>query len=244
MNSPSLSADALRCYSQSFTPAARKALALLLQAHETAANFEQNKWDFALEIDALKQAGINHTELRTLIFLGLVEHCLECTRPGAKNRAFRPPQGLRLGSGSCFALASRSLALAQSIRAQTNRDLNQDNHSHGGGQPISVPNWDGMRRELRFGELLVKRFRQPAKNQETILAAFQEEGWPPRIDNPLSDRGNTFAIDRLHDALRRLNQRCGRILLLRRDGNGEGIVWEPASSCAPTAPPHRPRCDP
>jgi hypothetical protein len=32
---------------------------------------------------------------------------------------------------------------------------------------------------------VVKEFKLPAPNQETILTAFQEEGWPPRIDDPL-----------------------------------------------------------
>ena len=44
---------------------------------------------------ALKEAGLNHNELRSLICQGLAEHLLEHTRHGARRRCFRPPQGLR-----------------------------------------------------------------------------------------------------------------------------------------------------
>ena len=40
------------------------------------------------------------------------------------------------------------------------------------------PVWENRKRELWVGKLLIKRFRVPADNQEAILAAFQEEGWP------------------------------------------------------------------
>ena len=45
--------------------------------------------------------------------------------------------------------------------------------------------WDPERRELHVAGLIVKRFKWPAVNQEAILTAFAEEGWPPRIDDPL-----------------------------------------------------------
>ena len=69
-----------------------------------------------------------------------------------------------------------------------------------------------------------KRYRQPAHNQETILAAFEEDGWPPRIDNPLSGPPDD-AIDRLHNAVKKLN-RHSRPLRFRSDGNGLGVQWE------------------
>jgi hypothetical protein len=38
-----------------------------------------------------------------------------------------------------------------------------------------VPNWDGRERVLRLGDWVVKKFQVPARNQELVLAAFQEE---------------------------------------------------------------------
>src|SRR5262245_57533324 len=88
------------------------------------------------------------------------------------------------------------------------------------------PFWDAIRRELRLGKRVVKRFRQPARNQETILAAFQEDGWPPRIDNPLPRKGDTQAVDRLHEAVKKLNRAPRRLIRFLSDGNGLGILWE------------------
>jgi hypothetical protein len=95
--------------------------------------------------------------------------------------------------------------------------------SRGGNH--AIPFWDSERRELRVGDIVAKRFRQPARNQEIVLAAFQEEGWPPRIDNPLPGNGDTSEQDRLHDAVRRLNQQANRMIRFECDGRSEGIVW-------------------
>jgi hypothetical protein len=96
-----------------------------------------------------------------------------------------------------------------------------------------MPDWDAVRRELWLGDVLVKRFRQPARNQEAILAAFQEEGWPARIDDPLSGGDNVDSHDRLHDAVRRLNQQKVRLIEFRSDGLGKGILWDLRKKPAP-----------
>src|SRR6516225_1063079 len=70
------------------TPSMRIALGLLLQAHESAARLHRDPWDFALEIHALKEAGVNHNDLRSLVCQGLTEHRLERTRRGSRRRSF------------------------------------------------------------------------------------------------------------------------------------------------------------
>jgi hypothetical protein len=73
----------------------------------------------------------------------------------------------------------------------------------------------------------VKRFRLPARNQELVLAAFEEEGWPPHIDDPLPSRLDHDAKQRLHDTIRRLNQhQINRLIHFRGDGRGCGVLWE------------------
>jgi hypothetical protein len=114
------------------------------------------------------------------------------------------------------------------------------------------PVWNQGRRELRIGGALVKRFRQPAKNQLSILESFQELGWPAHIDNPLTGGGDVDACDRLHDTIRRLNNQVGRVILFLSDGLGEGITWELRNPkapkkrlrSAPPAPQKRPRSAP
>ncbi len=83
------------------------------------------------------------------------------------------------------------------------------------------PVWDADRRELRYNGQLCKRYRQPAPNQEAILATFQDDGWPPRIDNPIGTDPQQLA-----DAVRGLNGRPHGIVF-ERDGTGEGVRWKP-----------------
>src|SRR5689334_21261561 len=89
-----------------------------------------------------------------------------------------------------------------------------------------TPFWDHSRRELRLGDAVVKRFRQPAKNQIAILAAFQEDGWPARVDSPLSGSTEVQAKDRLHEAVKKLNRQTNVLIRFLSDGIGEGVIWE------------------
>ena len=205
------------------TPTMRIALRLLLQAHEIASRLHRDPWDFALEIQALKEAGVNHNDLRSLVCQGLSQHRLERTRRGARRRSFGPPRSLRFHADSCFALSRKGLLVAYSVDGSP-LSSRVGNGSHAAA--MCIPSWDDARRELRLGSIVVKRFRQPAPNQATILAAFEEDGWPPRIDNPLSDHGDTGAVDRLHAAVKKLNRCTRRLLRFLSDGAGLGILWE------------------
>jgi hypothetical protein len=90
-----------------------------------------------------------------------------------------------------------------------------------------VPQWDAMRRELIVGGQVVKRFRVPARNQEAVLVAFEEEGWPHRVYDPLSPDGDTDTKQRLRETIKALNgHRLARIIRFRGDGTGEGVCWE------------------
>jgi hypothetical protein len=217
------------------TSKARVALHLLLEAHETAELLNQDNLAFALEIQALKEAGLNHNDLRSLVCQGLAIHLLERTNPGAARRIFRQPCGLRLQAKSCFLLSEAGLLRARelcALRAHPQPNgWHLDEHAADG----LVPLWDSDRRELRLGELLIKSFRQPAPNQEIILSAFQEEGWPPRIDNPLPGNCSIDAVDRLHDAVKKLNRQANCLVRFRSDGNGLGVQWFLAIATAPSA---------
>jgi hypothetical protein len=87
--------------------------------------------------------------------------------------------------------------------------------------------WNDSRRELCVGEAIVKRYREPAPNQEAILRAFEEEGWPPRIDDPLPPVNGIDPKRRLKATIHDLN-RNQRIPLVHfhGDGTGTGILWD------------------
>ena len=92
---------------------------------------------------------------------------------------------------------------------------------------MNRPIWDAERRELRVDGALVKRFRQPAPNQETILSVFEELGWPARIDDPLPPKPEIDAKTRLLTTLKSLNRHQHRPLIrFRGDGTGTGVLWQ------------------
>ena len=90
-----------------------------------------------------------------------------------------------------------------------------------------TPHWDAEARELRIGGRLVKRFKWKAANQETLLAAFEEEGWRRRIDDPLPPVPGLLSTTRLSDAIKRLNgHQKNALIRFCGDGTGEGVTWE------------------
>ena len=96
--------------------------------------------------------------------------------------------------------------------------------------PDDKPSWNAETGVLTFRGLIVKQFTQEARLQRLILASFEELGWPARIDDPLP--GNPARQqERLHNAIKRLNLcQVHHLIHFRRDGTGEGIIWEPAGT--------------
>jgi hypothetical protein len=68
----------------------------------------------------LKEAGLNHNDLRSLIRQGLVAHAMEKGRIGAKARSFRQTSGLRLHLESCFVLSGWGLIVTHDLSPTEN----------------------------------------------------------------------------------------------------------------------------
>ncbi|HEX5444104.1 MAG TPA: hypothetical protein VFW87_09765 [Pirellulales bacterium] len=91
-----------------------------------------------------------------------------------------------------------------------------------------VPYYDARRRQLWYNGKPVKRLVQPSANQEAILMAFQEEGWPDEgIFDPLRPNGDTQPAKRLRDTLAALNghHQTPGVLRFGSDGTGQGVRW-------------------
>ena len=84
---------------------------------------------------------------------------------------------------------------------QSKNNMNGDDHS-----PTPKPVWDREKRELRLDGKIIKRFKWPAGNQERVLNAFQDQGWPMFIDDPLDVDPKICPKRRLHDTLKCLNR--------------------------------------
>lgn len=90
-----------------------------------------------------------------------------------------------------------------------------------------TPKWDAARHELRLGDLVIKHFRRPAPTMELILSAFEEEGWPSVIHDPLPGGYSENPKRRLHHAVRNLNNmQSPHGIHFYVNGHGEEIHWE------------------
>jgi hypothetical protein len=209
----------------------------LLQAHRYAQDAGSDEWDFALEINRLYESGMTINELRWLVAKQLVRHGRETTVDGDSHRSFQPHCGLNFTTETCLILTpagveftegvgcgSASIATGNTAFPRINSPTRGESNCR---RPVVKPHWNSVRRELWLDDTLVKCFRVRAANQEIILSAFEEEGWPPHIDDPLPAANNIDPGTRLHDAIYRLNS-CQKSTLLRFRGNGNanGIFWE------------------
>lgn len=214
----------------------RPALQALRESHDFAGDLAREPWDFALEIATLRQLGLTSNDCRWLVARGLVFHADETTQAHHDRRMFTPCSNLSLRETSCFILTPEGLRIAYGLPGMSEPAIPAAEERH--EQPIPLrrpdavaalprPRWDRARQELRVGSRLIKAFKVPATNQEAILAAFEEEDWPPRIDDPLPIKLNLDPKRRLHDTINSLNrnQKCA-LLRFFGDGSGQGVRWE------------------
>jgi hypothetical protein len=79
---------------------------------------------------------------------------------------------------------------------------------------------------LFLGGRVVKRLQGPAKNQELILSAFQREGWPTSIHDPLAEEFDVDPKIRLNDVVYRLNRKqLANLLRFHVNGHGPSVHW-------------------
>jgi hypothetical protein len=220
----------------------RRAISVLTDAMYYTSDLGCGVWDFAVSIGELRDAGLSDNDLRWLMRKGFVEQAIEITEAGDNVRSFRPASGCIFSDRTCFVRTESAQEFAFEDPAATLGPCNARNghvasvnghHDSIVSVPMAVhhvtnPTWDRDRQELRWGEYLVKQFKVPSPNQETILAAFEEERWPPRIDDPLPPQVDQDPKRRLHDTITTLNRNQKNPLIrFLGDGSGQGVRWEP-----------------
>lgn len=221
----------------------RAGLALLWRAYLCAHDTGVNVWEFAMRTGRLYEAGMTAGDLRWMVAKGFVEHGEETSGYDEPHRSFRRSSGYFFNNHTCLILSPRGAALAEHVFRETPRSpratlaaLVAETKAHAtqaahktntAAMSALKPRWDTTRRELSLAGRIVKRFRVPARNQETILSVFEEEGWAEHIHDPLPVTHEIDAPTRLHDAINRLN-RCQINPLLRfhGDGKGTGVFWD------------------
>ncbi|HYW71408.1 MAG TPA: hypothetical protein VE961_10250 [Pyrinomonadaceae bacterium] len=216
----------------------RPGLAVLWRAYLCAQDTGVALWNLSLPTKRLHEAGMTRTDFQWLVDRGFAEYGEETTT-GLRRAA--QSNGARLSNHIRLVLTAGGAALAEQVFSKTNDaspaalDLTTEASVFPEKQSVAAdtklpdlkPRWDVIRRELSFAGSIIKRFRVPARNQETILSVFEEEGWVEHIHDPLPVTINIDAPTRLHDAINRLN-RCQINPLVRfhGDGKGTGVFWE------------------
>ncbi|MCU0873293.1 MAG: hypothetical protein MUE50_13210 [Pirellulaceae bacterium] len=220
-------------------------MAELLKAHEYATQSRHELWDFAVAIDQLRTVGLTDSDFRWLVCMGFVQHSKEITKLDEDGRRFVPTGNLSFSKRTCFVLTEDGCSFARSVsdgsisngalgptcdgqsQFTCSRSVCPQSGNGSTSASVAVPNWDGERRELRVNGVLVKHFKWPAANQETIVAAFEEESWPPRIDDPLPPQPEQDSKRRLNDTIKCLNKnQTHRLIQFHGDGTGKGVLWE------------------
>jgi hypothetical protein len=205
-------------------------LALLTEALDCAQELQRDVWDFAVEVHSLRSAGVCDISLRWLLCKGYAKHAIETTQSRAPRRTFRRAGSFVFCDRSCVVMTAAGADLAlppRSFRPALGGPVPSSVARSRPAIESAVPRWDADCHELYWGAKLVKQFREPARNQELILAAFDEEGWPSHMDDPLPNNSNSDSKERLHDTIKRLNRhQVNRLIQFRGNGSGSGIIWE------------------
>jgi hypothetical protein len=217
------------------------ALAALLQAAVYAQDVQRDIWDFSLGLRELREFGLNLSDIRWLLCKGYIEQAEEIGNPKAKSRSLQKVDTLCVLQNGCFALTNLGIQTAlewkcdEPYRVGGTLHLTQVNSfepyqdQNGRSEMRSViPKWDADNRMVTYAGVVVKQFKLPSPNQVAILAAFEEEGWPTRIDDPLPPRSDVDPKQRLHDTIRSINRnQRHKLLFFRGDGTGNGVIWMP-----------------
>lgn len=212
---------------QNPSPKIARGFALLLEAHRYAEDIGCPRWDFAVEVQRLQTVGMNESDLRWITMKGYAQHACEVTATADEQRMFQHAGGWLLKKNSCFVLSDSGVAEARRMISHIQATEQRQTHPH----QSMTPHWDSNIRELHMCGHVVKRFKWQAVNQETVLSAFQEDGWPAVIDDPLPPKPEQDPRRRLHDTIKALNRnQLKPTIRFRGNGTGEGIRWEPVNT--------------
>ncbi len=202
-------------------------LKILLEACEYSSDLMISPWEFSVDFGQARMMGINLNDLRWMIHRGWIQ----CQRGGevsdsevVANEAHNSSTFIILNLG-IEALRSAQDGHVGMVPLQSFKVA----QSAGPRLPLetSKPFWNIERRELSILGTVVKRFRWPAPNQETILCVFAEEGWPSRIEDPLPQGNGLDPKRRLGDTIKCLNRnQNANLIRFRGDGTGEGVLWD------------------
>lgn len=206
----------------------QKALTHLHRAHEFALDVQLDIWQFAEPLRNLAAMGVQEPALRWLVVKGYAEHAHELTTFSEADRRFRPSSNVSFGPKTCFVITEAGAEFMQDQQEEASLAAPILRFPTQTAATAPMPRWDRQTRTLYFGDQIVKRFREPAANQEAVLSTFEEQDWTQVIEDPLPPVGVESSPEmRLRNTIRRLNaNQVNPLLHFRGDGSGFRILWE------------------
>jgi hypothetical protein len=208
----------------------RAALSQFVQAKTYADQFGRDVWDFAIDIESLRQAGVTTNDLRWLLYEGYIEHSHERPSRRRGRRVFHRAANLVIDDRSCFVLTPQGLQRTRAIHGPAARNgpgravTSRTDRVKAG--PAAHPYWDARGHTLYWAGRLVKHFKADAPYQEAILNAFQVAKWPAVVTVRLLGDSDCFSKDRVRNTIRNLNRVAGPHLAFHQEGNGGRVRWE------------------
>jgi hypothetical protein len=97
-----------------------------------------------------------------------------------------------------------------------------------------VPKWDKEHGDLLLGDTVARKVAKQARNLIPVLDAFEAQGWPKRIDDPIALPINPARAEepqrmvnaqRLNDTVKTLNKDLNG-MRFHADGTGTRITWQ------------------
>jgi hypothetical protein len=180
----------------------RAALAALVEGYECAQDLAASPWDFAVGLDTLTGHGCSENVLSWLVARGYAE-----CRP-ANGRASATEKVAKFSRSTRFVATSKGAAVARKVQvARRASSANGAPRQRRGKLAVEKPLWDHAG-SLWFRGRLIRRFRNAASDQRTILDEFERQGWPERIKNPVTRLHAVGARERrhLHNTVQNLNR--------------------------------------
>ena len=154
----------------------------LTRACQYAQELRCDPWQFAVAIGDLTRYGLAASDLQWLVMKGFLDHAREVTRISDHSRRFKPGQNLAFSERSHFVLTDSGIAfvLRKFSIATVAPLLVESTVTARVSKPTTAPPTTAGGDSL-LGNQQVKRYRGRASCQETVLAAFEEEGWPEHM---------------------------------------------------------------
>jgi hypothetical protein len=184
----------------------------------------------ALPLSHFLAKGVPEQILLWMLYQHHIEHFQKIGPRTSARSEPQPVLSLRLQPTSSFALTDVGWAFADRFLSDILVPAEEGAFAEAWDQlllGLLVPRYDTDHRLFTWGAYVLKQFRQPSPNQELILCAAEELGWPAWFDDPLPRRAGLRPKTRLHDTIKDLN-RWQRPCLVHFKGNGDGsrLGWE------------------